>query len=54
MKALVVSDIHDRLEAVEAARKVLIHNKIGLVLLLGDLTNLGGNINLGAGVRYYF
>ena len=40
MKALVLSDVHSRLQELKAIR--LIHNDVGLVLLLGDLTNLGG------------
>ena len=42
MKALVLSDIHGRLESLEKIME-LIHNKgVGLVLVLGDLTNFGG------------
>ena len=42
MLVLVISDIHARFENLQQIVK-LIHNKgVGLVLLLGDLTNLGG------------
>ncbi len=42
MLALVLSDIHSDLQSLRAIKEKLIHNKIGLVLLLGDLTNFGG------------
>ena len=42
MQVLVLSDIHSDLQSLRAIKEKLIHNKIGLVLLLGDLTNLGG------------
>ncbi|MDP2973569.1 MAG: metallophosphoesterase family protein, partial [Candidatus Diapherotrites archaeon] len=42
MRILVLSDIHSNLQKLQAAKQIIHNRKIGLVLLLGDLTQMGG------------
>ena len=42
MIALILSDIHSNREKLEKANEIIHNRKIGLVLLLGDLTQMGG------------
>jgi len=42
MKALVLSDIHGMLERLQKATKLIHNGGVGLVILLGDITQMGG------------